>query len=106
MKIKYGADIQTSAITKNLHRLVGQVYALLPTREEGGNWEKPLATINEEFAGMDSLLFDHHEQLFRILCKLEGLNTYTREEDFEEYRRRIFDCISLISSLKGEIENV
>lgn len=37
MKIKYDADINNIAIQNNLHRLIGQVYALLPTREEGSD---------------------------------------------------------------------
>ena len=55
MKINYGADINDEAIKNNLTRLTNQIYKLLPNREEGIEWETPLRTIIEEFAGMDEL---------------------------------------------------
>ena len=99
MIIKYECDIQTEAICANLKRITNQIYKLLPLREEGGNWEKPLLTIIEEMAGMSRLLFDQHETLFLLLCKLEGLFTLTEENDFFEYRRTIFVALGLVSSL-------
>jgi hypothetical protein len=51
---------------------------LLPSREEGADWEKPLSTLIEEIAGMDRLLVGHHEILFPLLCKLEGLFVLTQ----------------------------
>ena len=100
MIIKYECDLQTEAICANLKRITNQIYKLLPLREEGGNWEKPLLTIIEEMAGMSRLLFDQHETLFLLLCKLEGLFTLTEEDDFESYRRTIFDCLGLINGIK------
>ena len=100
MIIKYECDIQTEAICANLKRITNQIYKLLPLREEGGNWEKPLLTIIEEMAGMSRLLFDQHETLFLLLCKLEGLFTLTEENDFESYRRTIFDCLGLMNGIK------
>ena len=101
MIIKYECDIQTEAICANLKRITNQIYKLLPLREEGGNWEKPLLTIIEEMAGMSRLLFDQHETLFLLLCKLEGLFTLTEEDDFESYRRTIFDCLGLMNGIKA-----
>lgn len=100
MIIKYECDIQIEAICANLKRITNQIYKLLPLREEGGDWEKPLLTIIEEMAGMSRLLFDQHETLFLLLCKLEGLFTLTEEDDFESYRRTIFDCLGLINGIK------
>lgn len=99
MIIKYDAIIDDGAVEVNLNRLVNQIYKLLPNREEGINWEKPLSTIIEEFSGMDRLLFDQHKILFPLLCKLEGLYTLTDEEDFQLYRRTIFECLSLVGEL-------
>ena len=67
MRIKYNANINNSAIEDNLHRLVNQVYKLLPNREEGIDWMKPLTTILEELTGMDRLLVDQHTLLFPLL---------------------------------------
>jgi hypothetical protein len=58
MLLKYNMNIETDAIKVNIGRLTNQIYKLLPLREEGGNWQKPLETIMEEIAGMDRLFLD------------------------------------------------
>ena len=99
MLIKYGAEIQDSSVHFNLKRITNQVYKLLPSREEGLDWEKPLKTLIEELAGMDEILSSKHDILFPLLCKLEGLFSLQRPEDFDLYRRTIFECLGLISEL-------
>ena len=58
MVLKYSLSIDKNAIQSNLKRLTNQIYRLLPTREEGGDWRRPLETIMEELAGMSRLFFD------------------------------------------------
>ena len=99
MVIKYDSEIDNEAILMNLKRLTNQIYKLLPNREEGVDWQTPLSTIIEEFAGMDRLLFGQHEILFPLLCKLEGLFTLVQEEDFARYRATIFECLSLVNKI-------
>lgn len=103
MVIKYEADIKKEAIENNLNRLVNQIYKLLPTREEGLDWDTPLFTIMEELSGMDRLLIDQHEILFSLMSKLEGLFTLTQENDFFQFRRTIFECLNLVSNLKDNV---
>ena len=103
MYIKYDASIDNEAIKANLKRLTNQIYKLLPNREENIDWQTPLTTVIEELGGMSKLL-ENHETLFTLLCKLEGLFTLTEEDDFFLYRRTIFECLNLLSTLKGEIE--
>lgn len=103
MVIKYGADIDVNAIIENLKRLTNQIYKLLPNREEDIDWKTPLTTIMEELSGMDRLLSDQHEILFSLLSKLEGLFVLVNEEDFFQYRRTIFECLTLISSLRENV---
>ncbi|MCD8210469.1 MAG: hypothetical protein LUC37_02865 [Prevotella sp.] len=93
-------NIDDSAIDYSLKRLTNQIYKLLPTREEQGDWEKPLETIIEELVGMDRLLIGKHNIIFPLLCKLEGLFSLTEEDNFLLFRRTIFDCLSLMNSLK------
>lgn len=100
MILKYGAEIDKSAIDKNLNRITNQIYKLLPSREEKTDWQKPLTTIIEELVGMDRLLFDQHEVLFPLLCKLEGLFLLSEDKDFFLYRRTIFECLGLINNIK------
>ena len=100
MIIKTGANIKKDAVIENLKKLTNQIYKLLPNREEAIDWQTPLGTIIEEISGMDKLLEDYHEILFPLLCKLQGLYDLTDEEDFFSYRRTIFECLNLLSSLK------
>lgn len=101
MVLKYGVDIDNSAIASILKKTTNQIYKLLPMREEGGDWKKPLETIMEELAGMDRMLQSQHECYANLLFKLEGLFTLEKEEDFQLYRRIIFECLSLCNVLKG-----
>lgn len=99
MKIKYEIQIKNEAIQNNLKRLINQTYKLLPTREEFGDWEKPLSTIIEEVAGMSELFLDHHNIFFCLLCKLEGLFLLIQEDDFFLFRKTIFECLGLMNDL-------
>lgn len=103
MLLKYNLWIQNDIIITRLKRLINQTYKLLPSREEGIDWKTPLDTIIEEFSGMYNLIEDFQETLFILLCKLEGLKTLTKEEDFPVYRRTIFECLSLIQELVNEL---
>ena len=104
MILKYNIEIDTAAINENIKRLTNQIYKLLPNREESADWQTPLTTIIEEIGGMNRLVVGHQETLFMLLCKLEGLFILTDEDDFFSYRRTIFECLNLMSTLKGEIE--
>lgn len=99
MIIKNDAYINNEAIKINLQRLTNQVYKLLPNWEEGIDWHKPLTTIIEELSGMDMLFLDHHTILFSLLCKLQGLLIFEKEEDFFLFRKTIFECLNLINEL-------
>lgn len=103
MITKYSAYVDNDIVNKNLHRLIGQVYKLLPYREEGIDWEKPLITIQNELAGMNSLFSDYTEfncTLFSLECKLEGLISGKAKDDFEQFRGDIFECIGKIKTLQ------
>lgn len=106
MIIKYNIDISESAIQNNLKRIINQVYKLLPMREEGSDWQKPLETLMEELKGMSKLLIGQQEIFFSLLCKLEGLFTLTQEEDFLQYRRTIFECLGLLNLLNKNVKQL
>lgn len=99
MILKYDFDIDNQAVLVNLRRLTNQTFKLLPIREEGADWEKPLVTILEELSGLDRLLIEDHESLCSLICKLEGLFSLTQENDFMTYRGVIFECLNLFSEL-------
>lgn len=100
MVIKYDIDIAADAIEENISRLTNQIFKLLPSREEGGDWETPLHNLILEVAGMNRLLVDQ-TLLFSLLCKMEALLTLTGEDDFLAFRKLIFECLGLMNSLKG-----
>lgn len=52
MILKYNIDIEEQTIHNRLQNLINQTYKLLPSREEGADWKKPLQTVLEELAGM------------------------------------------------------
>lgn len=103
MILKNNIEIDANAVHASIKKLTNQIYKLLPNREENIDWQTPLTTVIEEIGGMSRLL-ENHEVLFTLLCKLEGLFTLTEEDDFFLYRRTIFECLNLLSTLKGEIE--
>ena len=105
MILKYNINIDNNIIQQRLHNLINQVYKLLPIREQGADWEKPLQTILEQFAGMQRLMinYSYSQSFFSLLNKLEGLHSLTSENDFSCYRRTIFECLSLMNALQKEI---
>ena len=104
MKLKYNIDINNSVINNRLQNLINQVYKLLPVREEGTDWQKPLQTILEELAGMQRLMNGGCSKIyFPLLNKLEGLYSLSEECDFDCYRRTIFECLNLMNNLQKQI---
>ena len=99
MVLKYNIDIDKNAIIENIDRIINQIFKLLPSREEGGDWEAPLQNLILEVGGMNSLLSDH-TILFSLLCKMEALTILTEEEDYLAFRKLIFECLGLLKQLK------
>lgn len=99
MIIKYDIDITVDAVMENLDRMTGQIFKLLPSREEGSDWETPLHNLILEVGGMNKLLIDQ-TILFSLLCKMESLLSLTEEDDFFDFRKIIFECLGLIKELK------
>ena len=104
MILKYDIEIDNIIIHNRLQNLINQTYKLLPNREQGTDWKKPLQTILEELTGMYRLMnCGYSEIFFPLLNKLEGLYSLTHENDFSCYRRTIFECLGLLDELKKEI---
>ena len=94
------SEVDNYAIESIFKKITNQIYKLLPMREENGDWKKPLETIMEELAGMDRMLGNQVETFASLLFKLEGLFSLVQEDDFQLYRRTIFECLSICGSLK------
>ena len=105
IKLTSGIEIDVEAIRFNIKRIINQVYKLLPMREEGRDWIKPLETLIEELSGMKRLIYGQDDLFFLILCKMEGLFSLNRKEDMDIYRRIIFECLGLLNSLEKNVCN-
>ena len=105
IKLTSGIEIDVEAVRFNIKRIINQVYKLLPMREEGRDWIKPLETLIEELSGMKRLIYGQDDLFFLILCKMEGLFSLNRKEDMDIYRRIIFECLNLLSSLETNVSN-
>lgn len=100
MNTKYNLTVSKETVRKSIKRIINLTYKLLPTREEGGDWKKPLETIIEELVGMNDLFLDQQDKIFVIICKLQGIFSLTDKDDFQLYRRTIFECLSLLNGLE------
>lgn len=104
MTLKYNINIDNFVIQKRLQNLINQIYKLLPIREQGSDWQKPLQTILEELAGIQRLTnCGDLEVFFPLLSKLEGLYSLITESDFPCYRRTIFECLGLMNILQKDL---
>ncbi len=107
MIVKYNINFSQDIIKNDIKRIINQIYKLLPMREEGNDWKKPLQTIIEELAGMQRLFLDWQEASFlTLLCKLEGLMTLVDEIDFLLYRRTIFECLNILGEMIGNVKEI
>lgn len=93
---KYGFEISTEVIEKNVTRLTNQLWKLIPMRENEENWEKQLNTVIIEIAGLNEI-FIEAPQFLQILAKLEGLKVI---EEFPLYRKTVFEVINLLQEFK------
>ena len=103
MVFKYDIRFDNDAIIKNIDRITNQIFKLLPSREEGGDWESSLQNIILEIVGMKILWVDQ-PRLFSLLCRLEALETLIEEEDFFAFRKLIFECLSILNEIKKTLE--
>lgn len=100
VSLTLGISVEKETIRKNIKRIINQSYKLLPLREEGKDWQKPLSTLIEEMSGMASLVKTQEPLFFSILCKMKGLSSLTEDSDKENYRRTILELLSLLGELE------
>lgn len=93
--------VSDEVINYNIKRILSQTFALLPMREEGKEWRKPLETLTNEVLGLSTLL-PNEATILTVACKMQGLYDVTDEDNFKFYRRTIFECCNLLSKLIHE----
>lgn len=95
MVTKYGFN---QSIESSRKRLTNQLWKLLPLKEENGSWEKQLDSVIIEIAGLNEIFKDSLDFL-TLLSKLEGIRTVN---NFENYRRTVFESITLFNEIYHE----
>jgi hypothetical protein len=98
----YNTYISNQEVSENLTRLCNGIFKLLPMKEEGVDWIKPLETITIEILGLKELLPELN--LFTLACKLEGLR-HMEDIEFPLYRRTIFECCSLVNEAREQCQD-
>lgn len=104
MEIKYNINIHEEIVLDLLKKLTNQIYKLLPYREEGVDWVKPLETIMEQLSGLQRLTQLDEENYFLLLTKLEGLFELSSDEDFGLFRRIIFECLGILEVIRNNVK--
>lgn len=93
---KYNIEFGEDDVRANVQRLTNQLWKLIPMREHEENWQKQLETVLIEVVGLNELFTS--PIILQLLSKLEGLSI--RETTFDIYRKTVFECISLVRSIK------
>ena len=96
---KYDIEFSYESFETNVTRLTNQLWKLIPMRENEEDWKKQLHTVIIEITGLNKIFVESLNFLV-LLSKLEGIG---EEENFENYRKTVFESISLIQELKNDL---
>lgn len=93
---------QGTALSSNFERIVGQIFRLLPMREEDKDYVKPLNTLIVELSGY-SWMFPDDTDLSTLLGKLRGLKSEECSDDFMLFRRMVFEACGIASDIQKSL---
>lgn len=79
--------------------LVSRIYKLLPLKEQKMDWQTYLSSLNKELLGAEEIYLNNAHFL-SLAHKLESLLLMTSHE---EYRRMIFECITVAKNIPTKI---
>lgn len=94
---KYNFEFDKKVIKADTHRLVNQLWKLIPMRENNEPWDTHLSVMIEEISGLNEI-YQNQIDFLVLLSKLEGLKSEVCD-DFMIYRKTIFRCIDLLVRL-------
>lgn len=98
MNTKYeNLNIDFKDYELNINRLTNQIWKLIPMKEHEENWESQLTTVLIELTGLGEV-FCGQKHFLPLLSKLEGLRV--GDWDFKDYRKTVFECISLLREIR------
>lgn len=88
--------IPNEVIDKDRHRLIHQIWKLIPMRENEEDWQTHLKVLISEICGLNNLILQFDINFLILISKLEGLTSESCN-DFMIYRKNVFKCINLLS---------
>lgn len=94
---KYGFQIDDAIVNQTLHRLINQIWKLIPMKENEENWQGQLDKVIVEVSGLHVVL-SNNDKFLLLLANLEGLKIV--DISFVEYRSKVFESISLLRELR------
>jgi hypothetical protein len=94
---KYNFEFDKKVIKADTHRLVNQLWKLIPMRENNEPWDTHLSVMIEEISGLNEI-YQNQIDFLVLLSKLEGLKSEVCN-DFMIYRKTVFRCIDLLVRL-------
>ena len=94
---KYGFQIDDAIVNQTLHRLINQIWKLIPMKENEENWQGQLDKVIVEVSGLHVVL-SSNDKFLLLLANLEGLKVV--DISFVEYRSKVFESISLLRELR------
>ena len=100
---KYGFDIPSQTFNDHIYYLTGQIWKLIPMRENDEDWPKQLNTVINKIAGLNEI-FSIDQRFLDLLSTLEGMRINEDMQSFDFYRNKIFECINLLQGLKENAE--
>ena len=98
MMTKYGFDISKEIMQIDKKRLINQLWKVLPMKENEEEWDKQLQTVINEITGLQRV-FNEQIDFLILLSKLESLFEI---KEFTDFRKTIFESISLLGELFNE----
>lgn len=98
MITKYNFDMPNCIIAADRKRLINQLWKVLPMKENNEDWEKQLQNVIYEITGLNEV-FSYKVNFLILLSKLEVL---FQIDSFIDFRRIIFESISLLDELFNE----
>ncbi len=94
---KYNFEFDNKVIKADTHRLINQLWKLIPMRENNEPWDTHLSVMIEEISGLNEI-YQNQIDFLVLLSKLEGLKSEVCN-DFMIYRKTVFRCIDLLVRL-------
>jgi hypothetical protein len=96
INVKYDGQLPNESLKNYCNPyLVSRIYKLLPLKEESLDWQQYLYNLNLELLGAEEIYLKNTHFL-SLVNKLESLNLL---ESHDDYRRMIFECISVAKSI-------